>query len=121
MNFDVENQAVKSARTQPEKLLPVALHSGSNAGERLHSFSWLFVLIAQLWNLIVPLTLVFVAGSMGKDDGWETFFALLAALMLSAYSLFYTQTFRFWVASDELIVKEGLFNRTLRHVPFARI
>ena len=121
MNLNLENQAVKSAETQPEKLLPVAQDLGLKPGERLHGFSWLFVLIAQLWNLIVPLTLVFVAGSMGKDDGWEILLALLAALVLSAYSLFYTQTFRFWVASGELIVKEGLFNRTLRHVPFARI
>ena len=95
--------------------------SSQNPGERLHSFSWLFVLIARLWNLIVPLTLVLVAGSMDKENGWETFFALTAALVLSAYSLFYTLTFRFWVVSDELVVKEGLFNRTLRHVPFARI
>ena len=95
--------------------------TSQSQGERLHSFSWLFVLIAQLWNLIVPLTLVLVAGSMDEDDGWETFFALTAAFVLSAYSLFYTLTFRFWVASDELVVKEGLFNRTLRHVPFTRI
>ena len=95
--------------------------SSQSPGERLHGFSWLFVLIAQLWNLIVPLTLVLVAGSMDEDDGWETFFALTAALVLSAYSLFYTLTFRFWVVSDELVVKEGLFNRTLRHVPFTRI
>ena len=61
------------------------------------------------------------AGRMSKDDGWEMFFALLAAIVLSAYALFYTQTFRFWVTGDELIVKEGLFNRTLRHVPFTRI
>jgi putative membrane protein len=98
---------------QPE-LLP-------NEGEKLHALSWLFVLIAQLLNLLGPILLVLVAGRMSKDDGWQTLIALIAAAALSAYSLFYTRTFRFWIASDELIVKEGLFNRTLRHVPFSRI
>ena len=123
MNSNTENQVLSHSETQPDKLISGSevLPQQNNSGERLHSFSWLFVLIAQLWNLIVPLTLVLVAGSMSKDDGWETFFALLAALVLSAYSLFYTLTFRFWVASNELVVKEGLFNRTLRHVPFTRI
>ena len=117
MNSDIENLALSHAEKLPENISP----EPNNSGERLHSFSWLFVLIAQLWNLIVPLTLVLVAGRMSKDDGWETFFALLAAFVLSAYSLFYSLTFRFWVATDEMIVKEGLFNRTLRHVPFTRI
>lgn len=117
MNLPGDDQVLQALAAQPEMQLQVT----QNAGERLHSFSWLFVLIAQLWNLIVPLMLVLVAGRMSKDDGWEIFFALLAALVLSAYALFYTQTFRFWVVSDELIVKEGLFNRTLRHVPFTRI
>ncbi len=116
-----ENQAAEQLQVQPEMRLAAAQRIELTGGERLHAFSWLFVLVAQLWNLIVPLTLVLVAGRMSKDDGWETFFALSAALVLSAYSLFYTQTFRFWMASDELIVKEGLFNRTLRHVPFTRI
>ncbi len=117
MNSDTENAVLNREEALPENISS----RQSNSGERLHNFSWLFVLIAQLWNLIVPIMLVLVAGRMGKDDGWETFFALVAALVLSAYSLFYTLTFRFWVASDELVVKEGLFNRTLRHVPFTRI
>ena len=123
MNLNTENQVLSHSETQLDKQSSGSevLPQQNNSGERLHSFSWMFVLIAQLWNLIVPLTLVLVAGSMSKDDGWETFFALLAALVLSAYSLFYTLTFRFWVASNELVVKEGLFNRTLRHVPFTRI
>lgn len=104
-------------QAQPENVSS----SENSPGERLHNLSWLFVLIAQIWNLIVPLTLVFVAGRMDKDDGWQSLLALLAALALSAYSLFYTMTFRFWVTPDELVVKEGLFNRTLRHVPFTRI
>ncbi len=105
----------------PQSHQEVVLSSQKNPGERLHSFSWLFVLIAQIWNLIVPLALVVIAGRMDKDDGWQSLLALVAALALSAYSLFYTLTFRFWVTTDELIVKEGLFNRTLRHVPFTRI
>ena len=117
MAVNAERPVLQNAQIQHEGVLSIQ----KSAGERLHSFSWLFVLIAQIWNLIVPLTLVFVAGRMDKDDGWQTLLALLAALALSAYSLFYTKTFRFWVTADELIVKEGLFNRTLRHVPFARI
>ena len=90
-------------------------------GEKLHAFSWLFVVIAQLVNLLPLLVTVLVAGSMSSRDGWESGAAVIGALGLSAYALFYTFTFRFWVEPDEIVVKEGLFDRTLRHVPFTRI
>jgi putative membrane protein len=90
-------------------------------GERLHALSWLFVLMAQLWNLLPLLLTVLIAGRLGKNDGWELIATVLAAITLSAYSMFYTFSFRFWVEADEIVVKEGLFDRTLRHVPFSRI
>jgi putative membrane protein len=90
-------------------------------GERLHALSWLFVLMAQLWNLLPLLLTVLIAGRLGKNDGWELIATLIAAVTLSAYSMFYTFSFRFWVEADEIVVKEGLFDRTLRHVPFTRI
>jgi putative membrane protein len=100
---------------------PTAAPAMDAEGEKLHALSWLFVLIAQLLNLIGPILLLLVAGRLSKDDGWQALIALIVAVILSAYALFYTSTFRFWVGSGELIVKEGLFNRTLRHVPFSRI
>lgn len=90
-------------------------------GEKLHAFSWLFVLIAQMVKLLPLLVTALVAGSMSSRDGWESGAAVIGALGLSAYALFYTFTFRFWVEPDEIVVKEGLFDRTLRHVPFTRI
>jgi putative membrane protein len=92
-----------------------------STAERLHKFSWLFVMLAQLGNLIFPLMLLIFAGRAGSDDRWEIGFGIVGAALLSAYSLFYTLTFRFWVEAEEIIVKEGLFDRTLRHVPFTRI
>ena len=93
----------------------------SRPGESLHSLSWVFVLLAQLWNLFPLLFTIVLAGRLGKNDNWELAATLVAAVALSAYSMFYSYTFRFWVEDDEIIVKEGLFDRTLRHVPFNRI
>jgi putative membrane protein len=90
-------------------------------GERLHGLSWLFVMIAQILSNLFPIALLLIAGSRSGDSNWELYLAAAGIVFVTAYSLFYTLTFRFWVEPTEIIVKEGLFDRTLRHVPFHRI
>jgi putative membrane protein len=90
-------------------------------GEKLHGLSWLFVMIAQILSNIFPIAVLLVAGSSKNDSDWELYLAGAGIIFVTAYSLFYTLTFRFWVETNEIIVKEGLFDRTLRHVPFHRI
>lgn len=90
-------------------------------GEKLHPMSWLFVLIAQLlaqWPIMLSL---FAASKVSRDDGVEIILALVGAGIVTAVSLFVTLSYRFWVLEDEIVIKEGLINRTIRHVPFARI
>ncbi len=90
-------------------------------GERLHPMSPLFVFLAAIWNLIPALLPVILAGRFSRDDSWQAIATVVAAVTVSAYAVFYTRTFRFWLQADEMIVTEGFFDRTLRHIPFQRI
>jgi putative membrane protein len=84
---------------------------------RLHPFSWLFVLITQLRDVALPLIVLLL---FGRGEWWE-FMALVGAVLLAAYSLVYSFGFRYRIGDGELTVREGLFDRTERHIPFARI
>lgn len=90
----------------------------SMAGEqRLHPMSWLFVLLTALRQFVLPLIVLLV---FGKGDTWE-FYAALGALGVAAYSVIYSFGFRYRIADGELVIREGIFDRTERHIPFARI
>lgn len=84
---------------------------------RLHPFSWLFVLITQLREVALPLIILVL---FGRGEWWE-FLAIVGAVLLALYSLVYSFGFRYRIGRDELLVREGIFDRTERHVPFARI
>ena len=89
--------------------------------ERLHPFSPLFVLVGVVIQQFPALMVLAFAGSVGKDDRVQLIMAGIAALLLTGYAVWYTLTFRFWRTADAIIVQEGLFDRTLRHVPLHRI
>lgn len=90
----------------------------ARGGERrLHPFSWLFVLITQLREVAFPLVLLLL---FGRGQWWE-FLAIVGAVLLALYSLVYSFGFRYRIGADELVVREGIFDRTERHIPFARI
>jgi putative membrane protein len=84
---------------------------------RLHPFSWLFVLITQLREVALPLIVLLL---FGRGEWWE-FMAIVGALVLALYSLVYSFGFRYRIGDGELRVREGIFDRTERHIPFARI
>jgi putative membrane protein len=90
-------------------------------GEKLHPLSPLFVFLAAIWSLIPALLPIIIAGRISRDDSWQAIATIVAAVAVSAYAVFYTRTFRFWLQADEMIVTEGFFDRSLRHIPFARI
>lgn len=84
---------------------------------RLHGLSWLFVLITQLRALFFPLlVLVF----FGRGEWWQVFL-LIGAGGYALYAFIYSIGFRYRICGDEIFVKEGIFARTERHIPFARI
>lgn len=92
----------------------------ANAGSerRLHPLSWLFVLLAQLREFALPLIVLLVAGRGG--DRWELLGAVGAlALALAAVVQYFS--YRFRIADDELVIRSGIFQRNLRHIPFRRI
>ena len=93
---------------------------GAAADERrLHPWSWLFVLLQQLRHFFVPLVaLLFVGGGWGDSYlAWP----LVGVAGLVAAAVWQYFTYRYRVDEDRLVVREGVFERKVRQVPFARI
>ena len=97
--------------TTPSDAAPVAL------GGRLHPLSWLFVLLTQLRTVALPLIALVLFGS---GQGWELWGAAGAGA-LALYSIVYSFGFRYQLGPREIVVREGIFFRTERHVPYERI
>ena len=89
----------------------------AQAEHRLHPMSWLFVLVAQLKQFIVPLIALFVFGRRDDSGLWP----LIGVAVLAIGSLWQYFTYRYGVAADALVVRSGLLERSLRVIPFARI
>lgn len=86
---------------------------------RLHPWSWLFQ-AAQGLKEVVLSVLVF---SVLKHEQPLLVGGVAAAvaLLLSAYGWLRAHSFRYEVMADEIVIREGLFTRESRHVPFTRI
>jgi putative membrane protein len=90
----------------------------SDASEcRLHPLSWLFVLITQLRPMVIPLVALLL---FSRGDRWELV-GLLSAGVVALYAFLFSIGFRYRLDRDEIYVREGVFGRTERHVPYARI
>lgn len=84
---------------------------------RLHPMSWLFAMLTQLRPFVLPL-LIFLF--LGKGNSWELW-AALGAVFAAVYAFIHSLVYRYRVDHDELVIREGLLDRTERHIPFARI
>ena len=84
---------------------------------RLHPLSWLFVLVQQLRQFLVPIVVLLV---FGRGDGNELW-GLVAVGVLALVSVWQYYTYRYRIDADSLVVRSGLFERSLRQVPFSRI
>ena len=84
---------------------------------RLHPLSWLFVLIAQLKQFILPLVVLLFAGRGDRNDLW----GLVAVGVLVATSLAEYFTYRYTLRGDGIRIRSGWLHRSLREIPFARI
>ncbi len=97
---------------------PSTAAADRDAGDRrLHPWSWLFVLLTHLRQVIVPLLVLVL---FRRGDKWELL-GVAAAAGLSLYALIYSIGFRYRLLGGELVVREGIFNRTERHIPIGRI
>ena len=84
---------------------------------RLHPLSWLFVLLAQMRQFIVPLLALVVFGQ--RDD--EALWPLVGVGVLALVSVWRYFTYRYRIEADSIVIRSGLLHRHLREVPFARI
>jgi putative membrane protein len=86
---------------------------------RLHPWSWVFHAIRALREVALPALVFMVVGrkaAFGPLVG-----GAVAAIMLIAWGILRSRTFRYELLERELLVREGFFVRETRHVPFARV
>ena len=86
---------------------------------RLHPLSFVFDIVGQVRQFVVPGLVVLVgAGSAGLDwQGWLTLLVIPYAIVALVRSM----TFRYRFDPDELVMTSGLIFRNERHVPYGRI
>ena len=84
---------------------------------RLHPWSWLFAVIAQLQSFALPLVALLL---FGGGDRWQ-FWGLLAGVFIAVASVVQYFTYRYGVVGDELVIRAGILHRNRRHVPLSRI
>jgi putative membrane protein len=88
---------------------------------RLHPWSWVFHAVQALRE--VALLLIVLLAPMLRSDLvlLPIVVALCALLALVAWGVVRARLVRYEILGEELLVREGLFVRETRHVPFARI
>ncbi len=90
--------------------------------KRLHPWSWLFVLLQQLRQFLVPLVALVIFGSRGdRGELADQIVPLVAVAVLVAVSLLQYLTYRYRIGNDGLTVRSGWLQRSVREIPFARI
>lgn len=87
-----------------------------HADHRLHPMSWLFVLLQQLRQFIVPLIAAFFFGG-DRNELWP----LIGVGVLALVSMWRYFTYRYGFSGDALVVRSGVLERSVRVIPFARI
>ena len=89
---------------------------------RLHPWSWLFVLVQQLKQFIVPLVALLVFGGGGGPGGfWAGIGPLIAVGVLVVISVLQYFTYRYRIGRDGLSIRDGWLHRSLREIPYSRI
>jgi len=90
--------------------------------QRLHPLSWLFVLLQQLRQFILPLAALVVFGQRGDGDPWWMHLvSLVVVVVLVAVSVAQYLSVRYCIGEDAITVRNGLLERNRREIPFARI
>ena len=90
--------------------------------QRLHRWSWLFVLLMQLRQFLLPLVALVVFGNRGdRDEMWSYLVALIVIAVLVGISILQYLTYRYRIGRDGISVRSGVVSRNRREIPFARI
>lgn len=106
---------MSSEAAAPGQGAPAAHPPG--AERRLHPLSWLFSLISQLKQFALPIVVLLFTGQRNDNDLWGLIG--VGALVLVSIAQYFT--YRYRIESDGVVIRSGLFQRSLRHIPFARI
>ena len=96
--------------SEPESL-------GANGERRLHPLSWLFVLLQQLKQFALPLLVLLFSGRGDRNELWS----LVGVGALALISLFQYFTYRFRLDAEGIVIRSGLLQKNVRHIPFERI
>ncbi|MCD9027360.1 PH domain-containing protein [Luteimonas sp. BDR2-5] len=106
--------------TTPAEPAPATPPLPLDSEHRLHPWSWLFVLLQNLRQFIVPLAVLVFAGR-GRGDGLPVWLPLIGVAALVLVSVWQYLTYRYRIADDRLIVRSGLLERSVRQIPYSRI
>jgi putative membrane protein len=90
-------------------------HDGQE--HRLHPLSWLFVLLAQMKQFILPLVVLLFAGRGDRNDLWGL--VAMGALVVASLAEYFT--YRYRLRGDGISIRSGWLHRSLREIPFSRI
>ncbi|MFC5570279.1 PH domain-containing protein [Lysobacter yangpyeongensis] len=103
--------------TTPDPGHEVSTAGGAEAADhRLHPMSWLFVLLQQLRQFVLPLVAAFFFGG-DRNELWP----LIGVGVLALVSVWRYYTYRYGFSGDALVVRSGVLERSVRVIPFARI
>lgn len=88
------------------------------ADHKLHRWSWMFTASHQLKKVALPL-LAFMF--LQNKPSQFVIFSVLGALVAAIWGVLQARCFRYSVIDGELLVRAGVWNKTIKHIPFARI
>lgn len=93
--------------------------NGATPSGRLHPWSWVFFAVKALRELALPLLLVLLLRRDGDMVGLVM--SIAGAAFIIGYGVVKSITYRYEILPDEVVIREGVLIRELRHVPIARI
>jgi putative membrane protein len=103
-------------RRKPMAMPSDAAQAAAAPERRLHPWSWLFVLLAQLKQFFLPLVAVFFFGG-DRNELWP----MLGVGVLALNALLQYFTYRYRIGREALTIRSGWLQRSRREIPFARI
>jgi len=90
--------------------------------QRLHPLSWLFVLLQQIRQFLLPLlALVLFGGRDGRHQPLDQLVTAAVIALLVLFSVLQYLTYRYRIDADGVAIRSGLLQRSRRDIPFARI
>lgn len=96
-------------------------HRGQDE-QRLHPLSWVFVLLQQIRQFLIPLAALVLFGSRdGSRDSADHIATGVVMAVLVAISVLRYFTYRYRIGTDGVAIRSGLLERSRRDIPFARI